>query len=429
MGSADWRDTDLELPQIRVLRELENVMRSPLPRIGQALSTHLGELVPHRALVIFTDDCTGMPRKTAGAAEIIDRATLAELDAIRGTMPSEGFLAGTRFLAGTEHPVMAWTSRTGALLVLVVSDDSAPTLSRASTDDVAARWQLVALGIHHQVTAASPDYLRESRAGSVARALTLAEVGGEIEAVLVSLLSALRSPRMSGDAARRKAIELAAAALVRHRSATDRERAIASESVAGAFKRLRDDLASLVRYADLTVQFVEPPLDGRALPGEVAHAGRAIVRDTVLAVIEQPTVSRIRIQWDCDGKNLLIRVRDDGPGHLDAASHAVRVLGVRVAALNGELAVRTTPEWGSEIEIALPLDEPRVGASAVHDWQLTQRERDVLVELAAGERNGTIGKKLCISENTVKFHVANLLRKSGASTRAELAGLARAVGV
>jgi DNA-binding NarL/FixJ family response regulator len=48
----------------------------------------------------------------------------------------------------------------------------------------------------------------------------------------------------------------------------------------------------------------------------------------------------------------------------------------------------------------------------------------VLELVALGARNRAIAEKLSISENTVKFHVANLLRKVGASTRAELAALA-----
>jgi DNA-binding CsgD family transcriptional regulator len=49
----------------------------------------------------------------------------------------------------------------------------------------------------------------------------------------------------------------------------------------------------------------------------------------------------------------------------------------------------------------------------------------VLRLVASGARNRDIAKKLGISENTVKFHVSNLLRKAGAQSRAELAALAR----
>jgi len=50
---------------------------------------------------------------------------------------------------------------------------------------------------------------------------------------------------------------------------------------------------------------------------------------------------------------------------------------------------------------------------------LTARELEVLRMLAEGAANKTIAWKLNISEHTVKFHVASILGKLGASTRTE----------
>jgi DNA-binding NarL/FixJ family response regulator len=50
---------------------------------------------------------------------------------------------------------------------------------------------------------------------------------------------------------------------------------------------------------------------------------------------------------------------------------------------------------------------------------LTERELNVLRELARGLSNREIGNKLFISETTVKFHVRNVMRKLGAASRAE----------
>jgi DNA-binding CsgD family transcriptional regulator len=57
--------------------------------------------------------------------------------------------------------------------------------------------------------------------------------------------------------------------------------------------------------------------------------------------------------------------------------------------------------------------------------QLSPREREVLRLVASGARNRAIAERLNVSENTVKFHVSNLLRKVGASTRSELVALSR----
>lgn len=53
--------------------------------------------------------------------------------------------------------------------------------------------------------------------------------------------------------------------------------------------------------------------------------------------------------------------------------------------------------------------------------ELTERERDVLVELGKGLSNTQIAKALYISENTVKKHISNILSKLGLSHRTEAA--------
>jgi two-component system, NarL family, response regulator YdfI len=55
---------------------------------------------------------------------------------------------------------------------------------------------------------------------------------------------------------------------------------------------------------------------------------------------------------------------------------------------------------------------------------LTTREREVLQMLSEGLGNKEIAGRLKISEHTVKFHVASILGKLGASTRTEAVSLA-----
>jgi DNA-binding NarL/FixJ family response regulator len=54
-----------------------------------------------------------------------------------------------------------------------------------------------------------------------------------------------------------------------------------------------------------------------------------------------------------------------------------------------------------------------------HDSSLTPREIEVLRLLAEGAANKTIAWKLGISEHTAKFHVASILTKLNAGSRAE----------
>ncbi len=259
----------------------------------------------------------------------------------------------------------------------------------------------------------------------LAHARTVAEQADRHAMTLESMLAILRSNRLDDRAARTMAIDVAAASLVEIRMVTDEQRDSMLEPVAGAFGRLRSDLRPLVRFGDLDVQFVEPPVTGRALPGEVAHAARAIVRSAVLAFVDTGESRRIRIQWDCDGLNLLIGIRDDGRGELTVHDDSLRPIAERVSALDGDLRVASTPGWGSELSIALPLDPPVEQEQLIDAVTLSPREREVLRLVASGARNRDIAKKLSISDNTVKFHVSNLLRKAGARSRAELAAQAR----
>ena len=52
-------------------------------------------------------------------------------------------------------------------------------------------------------------------------------------------------------------------------------------------------------------------------------------------------------------------------------------------------------------------------------FSLTAREREVLQQMAQGLPNKQIAARLTISQRTVKFHVASILAKLGASSRTE----------
>ncbi|MDY7542921.1 MULTISPECIES: helix-turn-helix transcriptional regulator [unclassified Cryobacterium] len=414
-------------PSVELLLELRKVLAHPLLGIAGAFSDLLQSRISHGALVIFTEDCTGRPQKKAGQAEVIDHVTIAELDILRDAVALRGGSIWNEpaLLARSERAMSAWIASTGALLVLTDPEltAAAPTGVRETRDLVAALWELVASGIRSQVVVATPDYLRDSRMASRDRATLIAELTDAHSTTLELLLAVLRSRQTGDAAARQTAIDLTVAAMVQLRAVSDRDRILSEEPVATAFERLRNDLRPLARFGDLDVQFIEPPVNGRALPGEVAHAGRAIVRGAVLALVDQPGVARVRVQWDCDGHNLLINIRDDGPGDLSVETPSVRHLVARVTALDGDFHVDATPGWGSDISVSLPLDPPSSAIAPIAGWGLTARERAVLDLVATGARNRAIADALSISENTVKFHVANVLRKMGAVNRAELASL------
>ena len=69
------------------------------------------------------------------------------------------------------------------------------------------------------------------------------------------------------------------------------------------------------------------------------------------------------------------------------------------------------------------------GEVAAAGIPLTTREREIVELLADGASNRSIAARLAISRHTVKFHVASILGKLGARSRAEAVALALRRGV
>jgi two-component system, NarL family, response regulator YdfI len=140
-----------------------------------------------------------------------------------------------------------------------------------------------------------------------------------------------------------------------------------------------------VILAALPLEDLAPPADGLAppivlLPGE-----------------SQPA-------WTRDMLRLGVRAL------LSGNASAAEVLAAVEAAANG-LAVLDP----STLDALLPSASPLSADSPV----LTPRELEVLRMMAEGAANKTIAWKLNISEHTAKFHVASILGKLNAASRAE----------
>jgi len=88
-------------------------------------------------------------------------------------------------------------------------------------------------------------------------------------------------------------------------------------------------------------------------------------------------------------------------------------------AIRAAYAGRTTlaPEAAQALVQALPNGPPL-------EYDLTSREREILVLIVEGFSNPEIAKRLIISLSTVKYHVSNILAKLGTGSRTEAATLA-----
>ncbi|WP_119698673.1 helix-turn-helix transcriptional regulator [Microbacterium halotolerans] len=405
-GGADCtRDT---------LQELSETVTAPSAALPDRLSHLLAPFAPHDALVILTADVDGGHQRGAGDESFVRGVSYLDLDDRRRAIRPGSTQRDELDVAGRTVQILLAVSRNGAVLVLAGARPDAH--GEATVLDL---WNIVSLRIQELADHAPPDYLRHARYSSGERMEALAELGAEYSTTLETVLASLRSSRLDNGAARQAATAIATEGLVHLRTASDRARTATEEPVTTAFDRLRDDLRPLMRYRDIDVQFVDPPVDGRPLPSEVAHGARAVVRGAILVMIDDPDVSRVRAQWDCDGTNLIIGLRDDGDGALSSDSSRLRLITDRVHALRGRIDVDMTPGWGTEISVVVPLDPPHAGGMRPTTWSLGERENDVLARIASGAHNREIAADLGISENTVKFHIANLYRKMGVSNRAE----------
>jgi len=99
--------------------------------------------------------------------------------------------------------------------------------------------------------------------------------------------------------------------------------------------------------------------------------------------------------------------------------------------------IRTIAEGGSRLHSGIAarvLSEfNRISTQRVADMklfsELTDREIEVLKEVATGKRNREIGETLFISEKTVKNHISSILFKLNANDRTEAAMMAARGGI
>lgn len=105
-----------------------------------------------------------------------------------------------------------------------------------------------------------------------------------------------------------------------------------------------------------------------------------------------------------------------------------------VARAGVRLAVSTTSDLaaGRHLVVLVPLSSDRdgdgVSASRFEREPLSDRERQVLALLAAGDNNGEVADTLGISSETVRNHTRNARRKLGARSRSHAIAIAITVG-
>jgi DNA-binding NarL/FixJ family response regulator len=153
-----------------------------------------------------------------------------------------------------------------------------------------------------------------------------------------------------------------------------------------------------------------------AMPGDGIEATRRIAD-------EEPGVAIVMLTASEAVDDLFAAIKAGARGYLLKNLESSELRAMLAAVERGEAAI--TPAIAARILAELS-KAPAAGAAGDRDPDaLTDRELDVLRLVVAGMRNKEIAAGLGISENTVKFHLRNILDKLHAQSRAE--AVARAV--
>lgn len=137
--------------------------------------------------------------------------------------------------------------------------------------------------------------------------------------------------------------------------------------------------------------------------------------DTLRAMRENDVDARIVVFTVSDDRHDVINVlRAGADGYLLKDMEPERLLEHIRQAATGQLAI--SPQLTQVLAQALRGDDRPKGIE-----ELTDRERQILRQLAHGYSNKMIARKLDITEGTVKVHVKRVLHKLGMRSRVEAA--------
>lgn len=148
---------------------------------------------------------------------------------------------------------------------------------------------------------------------------------------------------------------------------------------------------------------------------------------TQAILTERPDTKIVFLTVHEDDKRLFAAIRCGAKGFLPKGVPVAKLLTYLRGVEKGDAAI--TPAMTGRVLERLAQTEPRDTPAHSAVASLTEREKQVLKELATGASNREIANHLVISEQTVKNHVSHILAKLGLKSRHEAADIARSIGM
>jgi DNA-binding NarL/FixJ family response regulator len=150
---------------------------------------------------------------------------------------------------------------------------------------------------------------------------------------------------------------------------------------------------------------------------------------TRLIQAKQPEIRIVILTVSEDDADLFEAIKSGAAGYLPKSLEAEPFFDLLAAVLRGEAGL--TPPLAQKIlrEFARPGASAPAATAAPGAGDLTPRELEVLALVGQGATNAEIAAQLVVSENTVKFHMKNILQKLHARNRAEVVAFALRSGV
>ena len=197
----------------------------------------------------------------------------------------------------------------------------------------------------------------------------------------------------------------------------------------------RDGIASLLAARDFRV--VGQAGDGAEAVEMVKHLKPDLIlmdinmpgvnglAATRLIQAAYPEIKIVILTVSEEDEDLFEAIKSGADGYIQKSLDSDQFFTLIENVLQGEVGM--TPVLASKILRDYAREQPP--AQQGEHEQLTPRELEVLELVAQGASNLDIAQQLFISENTVKFHMKNILQKLHASNRAEVVAYALRSGL